>query len=126
MGSLSDRFGRRRVFTYGLVAFTTASLVCGLAGSIGELVAARAVQGLGASVLFATSLALLAHAFPSPKERAKALAAYGASIGASFAIGPLVGGALTSGFGWRSVFLVNVPAGIAGLWLVRSVEESRD
>jgi EmrB/QacA subfamily drug resistance transporter len=126
MGSLADRFGRRRLFTVGLVSFTLASLACGLAGSIGELVAFRAAQGLGASILFATSLALLAQAFPKPAERGKALAAYGAAIGASFAIGPLVGGALTSGLGWRSVFLVNVPAGAAALLLVRRIEESRD
>src|SRR5204862_5485518 len=100
---------------------------CGLASSIGELVAFRAVQGLGASILFATSLALLAQAFPKPAERGKALAAYGAAIGAAFAIGPLVGGALTSGFGWRSVFLVNVPLGLATIAAtVKWVQESRD
>ena len=93
-GSLADRFGRRRVFCAGLVVFTVASAVCAAAGSIELLVAARAVQGLGAALLFATSLALLADAFPDARDRTRALAAYGATIGASFAVGPAVGGAL--------------------------------
>jgi EmrB/QacA subfamily drug resistance transporter len=126
-GSIADRFGRKRVFSGGLVLFTGASLWCAVAGSIGALDAARAVQGLGGAVLFATSLALLADAFPNPRERAGALAAYGATIGASFAVGPAVGGALTSGLGWRSVFYVNVPVGIAVLTATyRWVRESSD
>jgi EmrB/QacA subfamily drug resistance transporter len=126
-GSLADRFGRKRVFAHGLVVFTAASAVCAAAGSIGMLEAARAVQGLGAAVLFATSLALLADAFPSERERAGALAAYGATIGASFAVGPAVGGALTTGLGWRWVFLVNLPIGLAALYVtLREVKESRD
>jgi EmrB/QacA subfamily drug resistance transporter len=126
-GSLADRFGRRRVFAYGLVVFTAASALCAAAGTIDMLVAARAVQGLGAAILFATSLALLADAFPSPRERTGALAAYGATIGASFAIGPAVGGALTTALDWRWVFLVNLPIGIAALVAtLREVRESRD
>ncbi|HSD78919.1 MAG TPA: MFS transporter [Solirubrobacteraceae bacterium] len=126
-GSLADRFGRRRLFTIGLAVFTAASAACAAAPGIGELVAARAVQGLGASIMFAVSLAILAHAFPEAKERAGALAAYGATIGASFAIGPLVGGALTSGLDWQWIFLVNVPIGLACLWVTRTyVVESRD
>src|SRR5512134_2626173 len=100
VGSLADRFGRRRLFTIGLAVFTAASAACAAAPGIGELVAARAIQGAGAAIMFAVSLALLAHAFPQPKERAGALAAYGATIGASFAVGPLVGGALTSALDW--------------------------
>jgi EmrB/QacA subfamily drug resistance transporter len=126
-GALADRFGRKRVFASGLVLFTAASAVCAAAGSIGMLEAARAVQGLGAAILFATSLALLADAFPSERERAGALAAYGATIGASFAVGPAVGGALTTGLGWRWVFLVNLPIGVAALYAtLRNVKESRD
>ena len=126
-GSLADRFGRRRVFASGLVVFTVASGACAAAGSIEMLDAARAVQGLGAAILFATSLALLADAFPSERERAGALAAYGATIGASFAIGPAVGGALTTALDWRWVFLVNIPIGIAVLAVtLREVRESRD
>ena len=90
--------------------------------------AARAVQGIGAAVLFASSLALLANAFPDARERAGALAIYGATIGASFAVGPLVGGALTSGLGWRWIFLINMPIGIAALaaHAARASRESRD
>jgi MFS family permease len=88
---------------------------------------ARAVQGLGASAMFASSLALLANAFPAGRERGGAMAAYGATIGGSFAVGPLVGGALTSGLSWRWIFLVNLPIGVGTLLLtLRRVEESRD
>jgi EmrB/QacA subfamily drug resistance transporter len=126
-GSLADRLGRRKLFIGGLGLFTAASLACALADSIAVLDAARAVQGLGAAVMFAVSLALLANAFPGARERAGALAAYGATIGAAFAIGPLVGGALTSGFGWRSIFLINVPLGLLALAAtVNWVQESRD
>jgi MFS family permease len=91
IGSLADRFGRRATFAVGLVVFTAASLACAAAETTAALYAARAVQGLGASALFASSLALIADAFPVARDRAGAMAAYGASIGASFAIGPLVG-----------------------------------
>jgi EmrB/QacA subfamily drug resistance transporter len=126
-GSVADRIGRRRVFTFGVGLFTISSIVAGFAGSIEALNIARAVQGLGGAIMFATSLALLANAFPDMKERAGALAAYGATIGASFAIGPAVGGALTEGLGWEWVFFVNVPIGalvLAGTY--RWVTESRD
>jgi EmrB/QacA subfamily drug resistance transporter len=126
-GALADRLGRRRLFTYGLAIFTVASLACGLSQDIVMLNVSRAVQGLGAAVMFAVSLALLAHAFPGARERAGALAAYGAAIGASFAIGPLVGGLLTSGLGWQWIFLVNLPIGLLCLWITRTyVQESRD
>jgi EmrB/QacA subfamily drug resistance transporter len=126
-GSIADRIGRRRVFSVGMVLFTVASIACALAGSIEVLDAARGIQGIGGALLFATSLSLLAEAFPRPEERVKALAAYGASIGAAFAFGPLVGGALTSGLGWEAVFLVNVPLGILGMFgIARYVQESRD
>src|ERR1700754_2934276 len=126
-GSLADRFGRRRVFALGVIVFTAMSAVCAAAGSIGMLDAARAVQGLGAAAMFATSLALLADAFPDARARAGALAAYGATIGASFAIGPAVGGALTSGLGWRWVFLVNLPIGVLCLYIaIAKVRESRE
>jgi EmrB/QacA subfamily drug resistance transporter len=126
-GSLADRLGRRRVFLVGLAVFTASSLVCALSGSIVMLDAARAVQGLGAAAMFAVSLALLAHAYPGMRERAGALAVYGATIGASFAIGPLVGGLLTSGIGWRWIFLVNIPIGLVAIAATLArVEESRD
>jgi MFS family permease len=97
------------------VIFSGASLACGLADSVTFLDTARAVQGLGAALMFATSLAILADAFPEPKQRAGAMAAYGATLGASFAVGPAVGGVLTTGLGWRSVFFVNVPLGLVAL-----------
>jgi len=126
-GSLADRLGRRRLFTIGLSIFTVASGACALANDIVFLNSARAVQGIGAAIMFAVSLALLAQAFPNPKERAGALAAYGATIGASFAIGPLVGGLLTSGLDWQWIFLINIPIGIVCLAITRGyVQESRD
>src|SRR3954447_9994956 len=126
-GSVADRIGRKLVFTVGLVLFTATSIVAGMAGSIEVLDITRGIQGIGGALMFATSLSLLAEAFPKTEERVKALAAYGASIGAAFAFGPLVGGALTSAFGWEAVFLVNVPLGILGMFLTaRYVRESRD
>jgi len=126
-GSIADRIGRRWIFATGMGLFTATSLACALASNIAVLDAARAVQGVGAAMLFASSLAILVDAFPTIAGRAKAFAAYGATIGASFAVGPLVGGALTSGISWRAVFYVNVPLGVAALagsyaWL----RESRD
>jgi EmrB/QacA subfamily drug resistance transporter len=127
VGSLADRFGRRNVFAAGLVVFTIASLACALADSIAMLNTARVVQGIGASGLFASSLALLVNAFPDVRERNGAMAVYGATIGASFAVGPLVGGALTSGLSWRWIFLINLPIGIGALAVtLRRVAESRD
>jgi EmrB/QacA subfamily drug resistance transporter len=126
-GSLADRFGRRRLFGIGVGLFTVASGLCAAAQDITMLNASRAVQGIGAAIMFAVSLALLANAFPGTKERNGALAAYGATIGASFAVGPLVGGALTSGLDWQWIFLVNLPLGAFVLWITRTwVQESRD
>jgi EmrB/QacA subfamily drug resistance transporter len=126
-GALADRLGRRRLFTIGLVVFTLASAACAAAGDIVFLDVARAIQGLGGAIMFAVSLAILADAFPEPRQRAGALAAYGATIGGTFAIGPLVGGALTSGLDWQWIFLINIPLGAACLWITRRyVRESRD
>jgi EmrB/QacA subfamily drug resistance transporter len=126
-GALADRFGRRRLFSYGLALFSVSSLLCAVAGDITFLNVARAVQGIGGAIMFAVSLALLANAFPTAKERGGALAAYGATIGAAFAVGPLVGGALTSGLGWRWIFLINIPLGLVCLAITRAyVAESKD
>jgi EmrB/QacA subfamily drug resistance transporter len=114
-GSVADRFGRRRIFMWGMGLFTVSSLACALSQSITMLDAARAVQGTAAAMLFASSLAILADAYPGEAERAQAFALYGATIGASFALGPLVGGALTSGFSWPAVFYVNIPLGVLAL-----------
>jgi EmrB/QacA subfamily drug resistance transporter len=126
-GALADRLGRKRMFVGGLAVFTVASLACALAQDIVMLNTSRAVQGIGAAVMFAVSLALLAQAFPDMKERAGALAAYGATIGGAFAFGPLVGGALTSGLDWQWIFLINIPVGLAAIAITRKyVVESRD
>jgi len=127
IGSLSDRFGRRTLLLAGLGIFTAASIACGAAATITELDLFRAVQGIGAAAMFATSLAVLSDAFQEPGERARAFAAYGASIGGAFAIGPLVGGVLTSSLGWSAIFFLNVPIGIACIALTFvGVRESRD
>ena len=126
-GSLADRLGRRRVFAFGLAVFSVASLLCALAPDPTFLNLARALQGVGGAVMFAVSLALVAQEFPSGAERGMAMGIYGATIGIAVAIGPLVGGVLTDGIGWQSVFLVNVPVGLAAIgvtyWKLR---ESRD
>jgi EmrB/QacA subfamily drug resistance transporter len=125
-GSLADRIGRRRVFLVGLVAFTAASVLCGLATSPLTLNLARALQGVGGAFMFATSLALLASAY-SGRDRGTALGLWGATTGAAVAVGPLVGGVLTEGIGWEAIFFVNVPIGIVAVALTLArVEESRD
>ncbi len=126
-GSLADRYGRRAAFAGGLVIFAAASLAAGLAPSATFLNLSRAVQGLGGAIMFAVSLALLAQEFPAGRERGTALGIYGATIGISVAVGPLVGGAITTGLGWRWVFFLNVPIGIAALAVTSlRVRESRD
>jgi EmrB/QacA subfamily drug resistance transporter len=125
-GSLADRFGRRLVFTTGLVIFTLSSAACGLAGSPLALNLFRAVQGTGGAMMFATSLALIAHAFHG-RERGVAFGVFGGVIGAAVAVGPVVGGVITSGIGWEWIFFVNVPIGIGAVYLTLSqVSESRD
>jgi len=126
-GSLADRLGRRAVFAAGLAIFSAASLAAGLAPDATFLNIARAIQGIGGAAMFAVSLALVAQEFAAGRERATAMGIYGATIGISVAVGPLVGGAITTGLGWRWVFFVNVPVGIAALALTFArVRESRD
>ena len=116
-GSLGDLFGHRRLFAAGLLVFSAASLCCGVAPTPLFLNVSRAVQGVGGAAMFATSLALIAQDFRG-RERGTALGIWGATAGASIAVGPLIGGALTSGINWRWVFFVNVPIGVVTLWLV--------
>jgi EmrB/QacA subfamily drug resistance transporter len=126
-GSLADRLGRRRVFIAGLVVFTTASLLCAVAPDPTFLILARGLQGIGASAMFAVSLALIAHEFDPGRDRGTALGVYGATIGVAVAIGPLLGGALTDWLGWESIFLLNLPVGVAALaTTVGRLRESRD
>jgi EmrB/QacA subfamily drug resistance transporter len=125
-GSLSDRFGRRRVFQIGLLLFTGGSVLCSTAHSTGELIAFRAVQGLGASMLNPVALSIIANAFQQPKARARAVGVWGAVAGVSLALGPLLGGALTQSVGWRSIFWINLPIGLAAVVLAaRFVPESK-
>ncbi len=118
-GVLGDMFGRRNIFTVGLVIFSLSSLVCGLATSSDMLNFSRAVQGIGGAAMFATSIALIASAFHG-KERGTAFGIYGAVLGAAVAVGPLVGGAITSGIGWRWIFFVNVPIGVVAVFVTLS------
>jgi EmrB/QacA subfamily drug resistance transporter len=126
MGSLADLFGRKRLFCIGLGLFSLTSLLCALSPSSLFLVLARAGQGIGGAIMFATSLSLLAQEFRG-RDRGTAFGAWGATIAASAAIGPLLGGFLTQDFGWSSIFYINVPIGIAGVILAQAkVAESRN
>jgi EmrB/QacA subfamily drug resistance transporter len=113
-GSLADILGRRRVFALGLGIFTVGSLLCGLSGSGTELILWRAVQGIGGATVFATSLALLAQTFHG-RERGFAFGIWGAVAGVSTALGPLLGGVLTTGLSWHWIFYVNLPIGIVAI-----------
>jgi EmrB/QacA subfamily drug resistance transporter len=125
-GSLADLFGRRRLFAIGLCLFIAGSALCALASSAGLLIAARAVQGLGAAVTFPASLALLAQEFEGA-ARGRAIGVWGATIGLAFAAGPLVGGVLVSVFGWQAIFALGVVLGLPTLALaLTKVGESRD
>lgn len=124
-GSLADLLGRKRIFTGGLIVFTAASLLCGLAGSPLVLELSRALQGVGGAAMFATSLALLAASFQGA-QRGTAFGIWGATTGAAVAIGPLVGGVLTEHVSWQSIFFINVPIGVlAVVASIRQLEESK-
>ena len=125
-GSIADDLGRRRLFVAGLVVFTGASALCGLAGSPLMLNLARALQGVGGGMMFATALALLASAYHG-RDRGTAIGLWGATTGAAVAVGPLVGGVLVEASGWEAIFFVNLPIGIAAIALTLTrVTESRD
>jgi EmrB/QacA subfamily drug resistance transporter len=123
--TLGDRIGRRRIFLIGMGLFTFASLLCALAWSPLVLDLTRALQGVGGALLFGVGLPLIAAAFPEPRARANAIGAFGATMAGATAVGPLVGGALVNGPGWRWIFLINVPIGAAALVAARRIRESR-
>jgi EmrB/QacA subfamily drug resistance transporter len=123
--AIGERFGRRRIFVLGITIFTAASAVAALAPSIGVLVAARAVQGAGGAMIMPLSLTLLSAAVP-PERRNAALGIWGAIGGVAVAIGPLVGGAITTGWAWQYIFWINVPVGVAlGILAWWKLAESR-
>jgi EmrB/QacA subfamily drug resistance transporter len=125
-GSIADLRGRRLVFSVGIAIFTLGSLLCGIASDATFLSLARAGQGVGGAIMFATSLALIAQAFQG-RERGTAFGVFGAVTGVAVAIGPVLGGAITSGLSWRWIFFVNVPIGIGALAVTLTrVSESRD
>jgi len=123
-GALGDRLGYRRMFSAGLWIFTLASLGCGLAPRLEVLVAARVLQGMGAAMLIPNALSLLNHSYQEPKAKARAVSIWACCSSAAVSAGPVVGGLLVSAFGWRSIFFVNLPIGLAAyLVLRRSVQE---
>ncbi len=124
-GGLGDRLGARRLFTAGLVVFTAASAMCVAAPDIGWLIAARVLQGTGAALFMPASLSILGRAYPEPVERARAIGIWSSLTAVTGASGPVVGGALIHAFGWRSIFLINVPIGVVGVLLaLRFVQRS--
>jgi EmrB/QacA subfamily drug resistance transporter len=125
-GSMADRLGRKRVFSLGLILFTLGSLLCSVAPSLELLVVFRMVQAVGGSMLNPVAMSIIRNVFTDARERAQAIGVWGATVGISLALGPVVGGALVESVGWRSIFWINIPVGIAALALTRRfVPESR-
>jgi DHA2 family methylenomycin A resistance protein-like MFS transporter len=120
-GALGDRLGAKKVYFAGLAVFTLASALCGLAPNLAALTGARVLQGIGASMLVPCSLMLINRAYADPVERGHAIGLWAACGGAAMAGGPLIGGILIHTFGWRSIFLANLPIGLIGLWLTSRV-----
>jgi EmrB/QacA subfamily drug resistance transporter len=125
-GSTADRLGRKRTFQVGLLLFVAGSLLCSLAPTLGWLIAARALQGVGGSMLNPVAMSIITNVFTDPRERARAIGAWGAVVGISLALGPIVGGALTESVSWRAIFWINIPIGLAAVVLTALfVPESR-
>ncbi|QDQ11447.1 MFS transporter [Streptomyces spectabilis] len=125
-GSTADRVGRRRVFQAGLAVFTLGSVLCSLAPDLESLVAFRMIQAVGGSMLNPVAMSIITNTFTEPRERARAIGVWGGVVGISMAAGPLVGGLLVDAVGWRAIFWVNLPVGLAALYLTRRyVPESR-
>jgi EmrB/QacA subfamily drug resistance transporter len=125
-GSMGDRLGRRRVFQTGLVLFTLASLLCSAAPSLGWLIVFRMLQGVGGSMLNPVAMSIIRNVFTDARERAQAIGVWGATIGISLALGPVLGGTLVQAVDWRAIFWINIPVGLLALALtMRFVPESR-
>jgi EmrB/QacA subfamily drug resistance transporter len=125
-GSMADRLGRKRVFVAGLTVFSGASLLCSMAPSVELLVLFRVLQAVGAAMLNPVAMSIITNTFTDPRERAQAVGIWGAVFGISMALGPIVGGTFVSSLGWRPIFWVNVPVGLAAIVLtLRFVPESR-
>ncbi len=125
-GSTADRVGRRRTFQTGLVLFTLGSLLCSLAPGLGWLVVFRMLQAVGGSMLNPVAMSIITNTFTEPAERARAIGIWGGVVGISLALGPVVGGVLVTSVGWRGIFWVNIPVGVAALILTALfVPESR-
>ncbi|SCG54198.1 MFS transporter [Micromonospora halophytica] len=125
-GSLGDRIGRAPMFLAGLATFTAGSAVCAAAPTVEALVAGRVVQGIGAALVTPQTLAILTHTFPTPRERARAFGIWSGVSALALLLGPVLGGLLAAHFGWRSVFLVNLPVGALALVLGARVLLGRD
>lgn len=117
MGSLSDRYGAKRIFVGGLVLFAVASAICCVAPALDVLIVLRGLLGVGGAAMTSASLALIASLYEKPQDRTRALGVYAAVSGAALAAGPVLGGMLVDSFGWRSIFLVNIPITVLGLFL---------
>jgi EmrB/QacA subfamily drug resistance transporter len=125
-GSMADRFGRRRTFQVGLALFTLGSFLCSLAPNLALLVVFRMIQAVGGSMLNPVAMSIIRNTFHDPRERAQAIGIWGAVVGVSIALGPVLGGVLVESVGWRSIFWVNIPIGLAAIVLTaRYVPESR-
>jgi EmrB/QacA subfamily drug resistance transporter len=125
-GATADRLGRRRVFRIGLLIFTLGSLLCSLAPNLPLLVVFRMVQAVGGSMLNPVAMSIITNTFTDRKERAQAIGVWGVAVGLSMALGPVVGGLLVSSVGWRSIFWINIPVGIAAIILAtRYIPESK-
>src|SRR6195952_1190218 len=116
-GATADRVGRRKIFQIGLATFSIGSLMCSVAPNTETLIAFRMVQAVGGSMMNPVAMSIITNVFTERKERAKAIGVWGGVVGLSFALGPVIGGVLVTGVGWRSIFWINVPVGIAAIIL---------